>query len=627
MHSTKKNIDNKKIYHLTKFLFRFLVVLFSAGFSANNLMAQKPIWIEAEDFKNPGGWVIDQQSIDQIGSSYLLAHGIGVPCKNAVTEVGFQKTGRYHVWVRTRNWAAAPVRSQSAGRFTLEINGQVLDSIFGQDKPEWNWHYGGAVEIQKLKTEVSLHDLTGFDGRCDAIVFSTNKDLISHQSEETLLGWRKKAVCFPKAPGKSGQFDLVVVGGGVAGITASVSAARLGMKVALIHNRPVPGGNNSSEIGVPMVSDLNIAPYPNLGNLTRQLDEYNNTLDQKLEIKSDQAKLDFILNEPNITFFPEMHVIRAKVTNGKIRSITAQNIRSNREELISGKLFADCTGDGNLGFLAGADSRYGRESKNETGESLAPEKSDSLVLGASLFWNTVDRQQPVSFPECPWALSFSAQSCQQAFGGAWNWETGFQYDMVNRVEFIRDNMLRAIYGNWSFQKNNPQFREKYKNYSLDGVGYVLGKRESRRLMGDVVYSQTDIDDGLEYPDACVSSRWGIDLHYPDPKNSKFFEGNEFRSVSTHTLKNVHPIRTLPLRCLYSRNIDNLFIAGRCASMTHIAHGMFRCQHTTGMMGEVVGMAAWLCMRNNTIPREIYLKHLGEMKKLLAKGIQRKQSIK
>lgn len=608
---------------LTKYLFRFLVVLFSAGWSTNNLMAQKTIWIEAENFDQPGGWVIDQQSIDQIGSSYLLAHGLGVPCKNAVTEICFQKTGKYHVWVRTRNWAAGPVRSQSAGRFTLGINGHLLDSVFGQDKTEWNCHYGGVVEIQKLKTEVSLHDFTGFDGRCDAIVFSTDKDLIRHQSEETLLAWRKKAGNFTKATRKSGQFDLVVVGGGVAGITASVSAARLGMKVALIHNRPVLGGNNSSEIGVPMVSDLNIAPYPNLGNLTRQLDEYNNALNQNLDIKSDQAKLDFILNEPNISFFPEMHVIRAKVTNGKIRSVTAQNIRSNREELISGKLFADCTGDGNLGFLAGADSRYGRESKAETGESLAPEKSDSLVLGASLQWKTGNRKQPVSFPDCPWALPFSAQSCQKALGGAWNWETGFQYDMVNNVEFIRDNMLRAIYGNWSFQKNNPQFREKYMNYSLEGVGYVLGKRESRRLLGDIVYCQKDIDEGIRYPDACVSSRWGIDLHYPDPENSKFFEGKEFRSVSAHPLKNIHPIRTLPFRCFYSRNIDNLFIAGRCASMTHIAHGMFRCQHTTGMMGEVVGMAAWLCMEKKALPGEIYLKYFGEMEVMLDKGIKRK----
>ena len=581
------------------------------------------IVVEAENFNQPGGWVIDQQSIDQIGSSYLLAHGLGVPCKNAVTEVGFQKTGRYHVWVRSRNWAAAPVRNQSAGRFTLEINGQALDSIFGQDKTEWNWHYGGAVEIQKLKTEVSLHDLTGFDGRCDAIVFSTDKDLISHQSEEALLAWRKKAGNFNKSKGKSGQFDLVVVGAGVAGITASVSAARLGMKVALVHNRPVPGGNNSSEIGVPMDSDLNLAPYPNLGNLTRQLDEYSNAPAQKLDIKSDQAKLDFILNEPNITYFPEMHVIRAKVTNGNIRSVTAQNIRSNREELISGRLFADCTGDGNLGFLAGADSRYGRESKAETGESQAPEKSDSLVLGASLQWKTGDRNQPVTFPPCPWALSFSAISCQKALGGAWNWETGFQYDMVNNVEFIRDNMLRAIYGNWSFQKNNPQFREKYKNYSLDVVGYILGKRESRRLMGDVVYSQTDIDNAVDYPDACVSTRWGIDLHYPDPENSKYFKGNEFRSVSTHPLKKVHPIRSLPFRCFYSRNIDNLFIAGRCASMSHIAHGMFRCQHTTGMMGEVVGMAAWLCNEKKTLPRGVFSNHLEEMKVLLDKGIQRK----
>lgn len=595
-----------------------LSILVSLQFSFG--LGHQTIIVEAENFDQPGGWVIDQQSIDQLGSSYLLAHGLGVPCEDAVTGVDFQKTGRYHVWVRSRNWAAGPVRSQSAGRFTLGINGQVLDSIFGQDKTEWNWHYGGAVEIQKLRTKISLHDLTGFDGRCDAIVFSTDKDLIDHQSEESLLAWRKKKDNVPAI--KSGKFDLVVVGGGVAGITATVSAARLGLKVALIHNRPVLGGNNSSEIGVEMVSDLNIAPYPNLGNLTRQLDDYNKSQDKKPGTGSDQAKLDFILNEPNITFFPEMHVIKAKVINGNIRSVTAQNIKNNREQLITGNLFADCTGDGNLGFLAGADLRYGRESEAESGESLAPEKTDSLVLGATLHWKTVSSNQPVIFPDCPWVLPFSAESCQNALGGAWNWETGFQYDMVNRVEFIRDNMLRAIYGNWSFQKNHPQFREKYQNYSLHWVGYILGKRESRRLMGDIVFSQKDIDEGVVYPDACVSSRWGIDLHYLDPKNSKYFEGNEFRSISHHEQKNTHPIRTLPYRCFYSRNIENLFIAGRCVSVTHIAHAMFRCQHTTGMMGEVVGMAAWICNEKKTLPRGVFSNHLEEMKVLLDKGIQR-----
>jgi len=284
-------------------------------------------------------------------------------------------------------------------------------------------------------------------------------------------------------------------------------------------------------------------------------------------------------------------------------------------------LFADCTGDGNLGYLAGADSKYGRESIKETGESLAPEVTDCLVLGATLHWKTEQNSKPVNFPDCPWALTFTEESCQNSLESAWNWETGFQYDMVNEVELIRDNMFRAIYGNWAFQKNHSKEREKYENYSLSWIGYILGKRESRRLLGDIIYSQSDIDQGINYSDGCVTSSWGIDLHYPDPINSEYFQGYEFRSTAKHAQKETHPICSLPYRCLYSRNISNLFMAGRCVSQTHIAHGMFRTQHTTGMMGEVVGCASWLCKEHKSMPRKIYTTYWNEMKHLLERGIK------
>lgn len=576
--------------------------------------------IEAENFSEWGSWVIDQQSIDQIGSSYLLAHGLGNPCKDAITELTFPVTGIYHVWVRTRNWAPAPVRKQCPGRFQLIVNNEPLDTIFGQDMEDWNWHYGGRVHIGKLKTEIKLHDLTGFEGRCDAIIFSTDESLIPHQSGESLIGLRKEIRKAPEDPVDSGDYDLVVVGGGVAGICTSVTAARLGLKVALIQNRPVLGGNNSSEIRIPMASDLNILPYPNLGNITRELDSANVDRTYDFGGTSDDNKLKFIQKESNISVFLGMHVIRAETSKNRIDHIVAMDIRTNKEYSFHGKLFADCTGDGNLGFITDADYRYGRESKAETGEAYAPENPDSLVLGATLHWLTEKEPVPVRFPECPWALAITEESCQDASGGAWNWETGFESDMVNETENIRDHMFRAIYGNWAFQKNNYSQKDKYKNHTLIWVGHILGKRESRRLLGDVIYSQHDIEDGTAYPDACVSTHWGIDLHYPNPENSRFFPGEEFRSIAHHELKNIHPLRSLPYRCFYSRNIENLFMAGRCVSMTHVAHAMFRNQHTTGMMGEVVGMAASLCIKNNTIPEKVYTEHWDEMKNILNKGV-------
>ena len=604
---------------MTKKRFSFffiLIISFLNAFSQADL-----VFVEAEDFGDKGGWHIDQQSIDQMGSSYLLAHGLGVPVEDATKEVVFRDSGIYHVWVRTRNWAPAPVKEQSPGQFKILVNGYPLDTIFGWGKEAWHWHYGGEVNISSVKNEIEIHDLTGFEGRCDAILFSKNPDLLEHNSEDALLKLRRKALGFSKKPKHLGDYDLVVVGGGIAGMAASVSAARLGLKVALIQNRPVLGGNNSSEIRVYQAGNLNTQPYPAIGTITKEIDATSKNLSiPDFGDNNDNDKLSIISGEPNISLFTEMHVGKVELKNNRLQKVFAKNIRTGEEFSIGGKYFADCTGDGNLGFLAGADFKYGREPKSETGEILAPLVADSMVLGSTLYWYSKKDSISSEFPECPWAFQFSEESCQNATKSAWNWETGFSDDMINETEYIRDRLFRAIYGNWSFQKNHPEFNEKYKNHQLEWVAYILGKRESRRLVGDILFSQNDITEDSNYPDACVSSTWGIDIHYTDPENSKYFPGEEFRSAAYHPLKQKHPERSLPYRSFYSRNIDNLFMAGRCASMTHVAHAMFRVQHTTGMMGEVVGIAASLCEKNNCSPRELYENHLNELLHAFETGV-------
>ena len=598
------------------------LLLFCLLLSIDILAQEITVVVEAESFDDPGGWVVDQQSIDLIGSSYLLAHGLGIPCEDATTRINFKNGGDYHVWVRTRNWAPAPVKDESPGQFQLFVNDIAVDTIFGKGKYFWNWHYGGKIKIENGKNEIRLHDLTGFEGRCDAIVFSLNEDLIASYEKDELISLRKEILGFPKTPVMAGTFDLIVVGGGVAGMSASLSAARLGLNVALIQNRPVLGGNNSSEIRVHQSSDINIEPFPEIGDITKEIDSKNPEWGSGVRhygAKTDLGKLELIMKEPNISLFLEMHVYDAIVQNGQIQKIYAKDILTGEEFAFKGKLFSDCTGDGNLGYLAGADYRYGREPKALTNEELAPEYPDSLVLGGTLHWYTKETEKN-DFPQCPWAHQFTLENYQNALQGAWNWETGFQYHMIHDVEWIRDNMFKAIYGNWAFQKNHPKLKEKFANYQLEWMAYILGKRESRRLMGDVIFDQHDIDTGTEYPDACVSSRWGIDIHYPDPENSKYFPGKEFRSIAYHPLKDKHPIRSLPYRCFYSRNINNLFMAGRCVSLTHIAHAMFRNQHTTGMMGEVVGTASSLCVERNCSPRELYKNHLNELLSALQEGI-------
>jgi len=249
-----------------------------------------------------------------------------------------------------------------------------------------------------------------------------------------------------------------------------------------------------------------------------------------------------------------------------------------------------------------------------TSEELAPEKSDKLVMGTSVQWYASKGDEKSEFPACSWAVQFDEKSCVQAVRGEWNWETGAYLDQVEDFEHVRDYGMRVVYGNWAVLKNHEKFKEKYANYALDWMAYIGGKRESRRLMGDVILAQQDIVDGKKFDDACVTTTWTIDLHYP---KKPLCACDAFRSEARHV--EIKPY-SIPYRCLYSRNVDNLMMAGRNISVTHVALGTIRVMKTTGMMGEVVGMAASLCKKYDCEPRDVYEEHLEEFKGMLVKGV-------
>ncbi|KAB2807758.1 MAG: FAD-dependent oxidoreductase, partial [Paludibacter sp.] len=329
----------------------------------------------------------------------------------------------------------------------------------------------------------------------------------------------------------------------------------------------------------------------------------------------DDQKLEAIKREKNIQLFLNTHVCKAEKSGNKLISVTGKNIVTGEEIDFNGQFFADCTGDGNLGFLAGADYRAGRESRTETGEKDAPQKADDLMMGTSIQWYAGESGSPVSFPDCPWAVQFTEETCRQLTRGDWDWETGFYRDQVEDIEYIRDYGLRAVYGNWAFLKNKSKERGKYSDYKLEWVAYIGGKRESRRLMGDVILKEQDILDRVSYPDASFTTTWTIDLHYPVALDG--FNEEPFLSRAQHT--KIEPY-AVPYRCLYSRNVENLFMAGRNISVTHVALGTVRVMRTTGMMGEVVGMAASIAKKHNTSPRGVYEDHLDELKVLMNKGV-------
>ena len=214
-------------------------------------------------------------------------------------------------------------------------------------------------------------------------------------------------------------------------------------------------------------------------------------------------------------------------------------------------------------------------------------------------------------------MNFNEKNCEKVTMGEWTWETGMNYDQINDFERIRDYGLLVVYSNWSYLKNELKDNEKYKNRFLSWVAYISGKRESRRLMGDYILKEDDIRKYILHEDATGATTWTMDLHYPDPENTKNFPGNEFKSIAKHVSFYPYPV---PYRCLYSRNVDNLFMAGRNISVTHVALGTVRVMRTCGILGEVVGMAASLCKKHQVQPRAIYRSYFDELKVLMEKGV-------
>jgi hypothetical protein len=583
----------------------------------------KTVFVEAESFKEKGGWVIDQQFMDIMGSPYLMAHGLGKPVPDASTSIEVPEGGYYRLWVRTKNWTAPFTDAQTPGIFRLLINNIEIEHTFGEGSGSWHWENGGKIKLRQGSNSIILKDLTGFNGRIDGLLLTTDKNFIPPDSLMVLYSLRREWLGLPQEPPLAGKYDLVVAGGGIAGISAAVAAARLGLKVALIQNRPVPGGNNSSEIRVWRSGKTQRGKYPSLGSIVTSLGA-DKTEDMKAgSTFGDSIKTALVKAEPNISLFLNYHVFDAITDGDRITAIVAKNIESGRELKFEAALFADCTGDGNLGYLAGADYRTGSELRSETGESKAPVSDTLQVLGSSLFWWSQRDESDSTFPECPWTMQFTEESCQHALQSSWNWESGFSKNMITDLEEIRDDQLRAIFGNWAFQKNKSIRKADYKDYKIAELGYIIGKRESRRLLGDIIITQQDLDNQVEYPDGCVAIDWGVDIHIADPVNSKFFPGEEFRAIALHQGKETSPLFHVPYRCLYSRNISNLLMAGRHISTTHVAHASTRVQRYTGTYGEVVGIAAAMCRKHNVNPRELYERFLNEFKAALRNGVPEK----
>ncbi|MEZ5044576.1 MAG: FAD-dependent oxidoreductase [Saprospiraceae bacterium] len=568
------------------------------------IFGQNDFLLEAESFLDQGGWVNDPQFIEQMGSPYLMAHGMGKPVKSAKTSVIIKKKGTYHVWARTKNWV--PGDWEAPGRFNLSVNDIVLENTLGLN-PSWNWEYAGEIDIKQKENEVALIDLTGFNGRCDAIYFNQENIPPPNQGEK-LAEWRQSKLGLRPKPEKTKKYDLVVTGGGLAGCAAAIAAAEQGLKVALIHDRPLLGGNASSEI---RVHTLGI--YGNFERILKMIDteHYPNG---SAEAKLDQEKRDRnVKSYKNIDLHLNWRAYDAVAINQTIQYVDARQTATGERIRFKAPLFIDTTGDGWIGFWAGAEFSYGRESVNTYGEAWdkwgelwSPEEPDNFVMGSSVLWQTVKTNEEQPFPSVPWACEIA--DGHQAIAGEWYWE--FSRNDLHQIEDgeeIRDHLLRAIIGSYSNARQDPE----NKKYKLEWISYLLGKRESRRLVGDHIFTFKDVVDKVKFPDGVVVEEREIDVHFQ--QNLEDENQPDFLSKALFFKTDEYYI---PLRSLYSKNINNLFMAGRCFSCSHVGLGGPRVMRTTGQMGAAVGFAAAICKKHKVNPRQVYEKHLAEYNQLI-----------
>lgn len=577
------------------------------------------IWIDALDFDNKGGWKEDTQFVHLMGSGYLIAADEpGVPVEDATIKINIAEQGKYRIWVRDRNW----LRLYSPGQFTVLVDGKATDNVLGKiPSDKWLWEIAGDVELEAGEHTVSLHDLTGYFGRCAAIILTTDMDYVPSREIERIYADRAEAKGVSNEVKEGGAYDLIVVGGGPGGCPAAIAAARKGIKVLLIQDRAVLGGNGSSEVGITFD-----------GAMTAHINARESGIAEEIRRLRDREKEDFgdweraitklVSAEPNITLLYNNHVYAADMaTASSIRGVYSMNTRTLEKTHFTARFFMDCTGDAWLGYYAGAKLRFGREAAWQHNEGIAPEVADTLTMSGCIksgnrpyFFKT---EEPVEYHAPEWvpALPKTDEEFGRAIKGSgaslmWWLEAPNVYDDMWDGEETRDALLMVVLGYYDHIKNYWSGKEKAQNYRLRFVSVYNGRRESRRLIGDYIMTQDDATSGRRFEDAISYSGWAVDLHHPEGIYSGK-KGPLYAAVKV-------PMPTIPYRCLYSVNIDNLFFAGRNVSVTHIALGTVRVQNTIATMGQAAGTAAAMCIKLNETPRGIYERHIKELQQQLIK---------
>ncbi|WP_420818498.1 FAD-dependent oxidoreductase [Pantoea endophytica] len=402
------------------------------------------------------------------------------------------------------------------------------------------------------------------------------------------------------------QAELLIVGGGLAGVCAALAAARDGLDVVLIQDRPVLGGNASSEVRLwanGATSHMgNNNRWAREGGIMGEIMEENLWRNKEGNpVLFDMVLLDIVQAQPGLTLLLNTVVTDIEKSGRRLLSVQAFNAINQTRYRVSATQFIDASGDGVLGYLAGAAHRVGAESVEEFGEKMAPGENFGHKLGHSIYFYTKRTAQPVRFVAPSFALKeitaiprYKRLSSELNGCDLWWLEWGGRLDTVHESETIKWELWKIVWGVWDYIKNSGEFPDA-DNLTIEWVGLIPGKRESRRFLGETMLCQQDIIEQRDHYDAVAYGGWSIDLHPADGVYSEHDGCRQFHSKGTYTI---------PFRALYSQSLDNLLLTGRLISATHVAFGSARVMCTCGVLGEVVGRAAALCQQQQITPAEL-----------------------
>ena len=410
------------------------------------------------------------------------------------------------------------------------------------------------------------------------------------------------------------EADVCIVGAGAAGLFAAASAARHGAKVVVMHDRPVVGGNASSEIRMWIRGAR--GRDKNESGITEELALMNLRRNPTLNFSIwDSVTYELLINEPNVELILNCSCLDAVMDGNEIVSIKGWQTTTQKFHEVKAKIFCDCSGDSVLAPLTGAEFRMGRESREEFGEDIAPEVSDNKTMGMSCLMQVRETDREIPFKAPDWAEKFTDETISHRVNlnnptafkndNFWWIELGGNVDSISDTEALRHELLSITFGVWDFYKNSGHYDAK--NWELDWVGFLPGKRESRRYVGDYILKQQDVREGGHFDDLVAYGGWSMDDHNPDG----------FRTKERPTI--YHPAPSpfgIPYRCLYSVNIKNLMFSGRNISCTHTSMSSCRVMGTCSTLGQAMGTAAAMAVRYDTTPRGIYESYIGELRQTL-----------